>query len=375
MNFMLNEEQQMLQNSISKFVLQDYDFDHRRHLLESEIGFGKEYWQLFAELGWLMVPFTEEQGGLSGSAVDLTVVMEEFGKGMIAEPFLASAILAGGLIAEVAKEVQRDELLGLLMEGQLQLAFAYNEPQSRYNLADVATTATLQGEHYIINGHKSVVLNGEVADKLIVAVRTSGDIRDREGISLLLVDSNTRGVRRQSYPTIDGYRAADIYFENVSVPTASLIGVADQALPCIEKIIDRATLALCAEAVGAMEMIYKKTVEYTKTRQQFGVAISSFQALQHRMADMFIEYEQAKSILAMAAIQLDANAGVAPKAVSAAKSRIGRAARLVGQEAVQLHGGIGVSDELDVGHFFKRLTTMQYLFGSSDHHTVRFANC
>lgn len=374
MNFMLSEEQQMLQNSISKFVLQDYDFDRRHQLLESEIGFGQENWQLFAELGWLMVPFTEEQGGLSGSAVDLMVVMEEFGKGMVVEPFLASVVLAGGLIADAAENLQRDELLGLLMEGQLQLAFAYNEPQSRYNLADIATTAILQGDHYIINGHKSVVLNGETADKLIVAVRTAGDIRDREGVSLLLIDANTQGVRRQTYRTIDGHRAADIYFENVSVPAACLIGEVDQALPCIEKTIDRATLALCAEAVGAMEMTYKKTVEYTKTRQQFGVAISSFQALQHRMAEMFIEYEQAKSILAMAAIQLDANAGVAPKAVSAAKSRIGRAARLVGQEAVQLHGGIGVSDELDVGHLFKRLSTMQYLFGSSDHHTVRFAN-
>ncbi|MCR8924340.1 acyl-CoA dehydrogenase [Dasania sp. GY-MA-18] len=373
MDFSFSEEQQMLQSSVSKFVQKDYDFESRCGLVDSDNGFSKEHWQLFAELGWLMVPFTEEDGGLGGSAVDLMVVMEEFGKGMVIEPFLTTAVLAGGLIAASASEEQKLQLLGPLMEGKLQLAFAYSEPQSRFNLADISTTAELQGDNYLLNGHKAVVLNAEAADQLLVAVRTAGEQFDRDGISLFLVNTNTAGIAIQSYKTVDGFRAAEVRFDKVSVPAANLLGEAGKALPVIEKLIDRATLALCAEAVGAMEVTYKKTVEYTQTRKQFGVSISKFQALQHRMADMFIECEQARSILMMAAMQLDANQGIAPKAVSAAKSRIGKAARLIGQEAVQLHGGIGVTDELDVGHFFKRLTTVQFLFGSTDFHTQRFS--
>ncbi len=373
MDFSYSEEQQMLQDSVSKFVQQDYDFDSRCKIVDGDTGYSKAHWQLFADLGWLMVPFTEADGGLGGSAVDLMVVMEEFGKSMVIEPFLATAILGGGLIAQAGSEAQKQELLACLMEGKLQLAFAYNEPQSRYNLADVMTKAELQGEDYVINGAKSVVLNGFAADQLIIAVRTSGQQHDKEGISLLLVDANSKGVTRHNYATVDGQRAADVKFENVKVSAANLLGEVDKALPVIEKIIDRATLALCAEAIGNMEVTYKKTVEYTKTRKQFGVAIAKFQALQHRMADMFVECEQSRSITLMAAMKLDSNSPEAAKAVSAAKSRVGKAARLVGQEAVQLHGGIGVTEELDVGHLFKRLTTIQYLFGSTDFHTQRFA--
>jgi len=320
------------------------------------------------------VPFTEDDGGLGGSAVDLMLVMEEFGKGMVVEPFLNTAVIGGGLIADAGSDVQKQNLLPTVMEGQLQLAFAFTEAQSRYNLADVDTRAELQGDHYVINGKKSVVLNGESADKLIVSVRTAGAQRDRDGISLLLLDADTAGISRQGYATIDGQRAAEVSFDNVKVSAEQLLGAAGQALPSIEKIIDRATLAVCAEAVGSMEVVYKKTVEYTQTRKQFGVSLASFQALQHRMVDMFIEYEQARSILMMAAMQLDAGEGLAPKAISAAKSRVGKAARKVGQEAVQLHGGIGVTDELDIGHYFKRLTSVQYLYGSTDFHTQRFAS-
>jgi len=374
MDFSYNDEQQMLRDSVSKFVQQDYDFDSRRKIVDSEVGYSKEHWALFAELGWLMVPFTEDDGGLGGSAVDLMLVMEEFGKGMVVEPFLNTAVIGGGLIADAGSDVQKQKLLATVMEGQLQLAFAFTEAQSRYNLADVDTRAELQGDHYVINGKKSVVLNGESADKFIVSVRTAGDQRDRDGISLLILDADTAGISRQGYATIDGQRAAEVSFDNVKVPTEQLLGAAGQALPSIEKIIDRATLAVCAEAVGSMEVVYKKTVEYTQTRKQFGVSLASFQALQHRMVDMFIEYEQARSILMMAAMQLDAGEGLAPKAISAAKSRVGKAARKVGQEAVQLHGGIGVTDELDIGHYFKRLTSVQYLYGSTDFHTQRFAS-
>jgi len=373
MDFSLSEEQGMLQDSVSRFVAQDYSFDQRERIITSAKGYSPDYWQRFADLGWLMIPFSEADGGLGGSAVDLMVIMQEFGKGIVIEPFLATAVLGGGLIAEAGSEEQKQSLLPRLMAGELQLGFAFNEPQSRYNLADVACRAERDGDHYVVNGHKAVVLNAPDADELIVAVRSSGDQRDKDGISLLLVPVNSPGVRLQSYATVDGQRAADVYFENVSVPVGNRLGTEGEALAVIEKVIDKATLAICAEALGAMEAALWKTVDYTKTRKQFGVSISSFQALQHRMADMFIEVEQARSIVQMAVMQMDASDGLAPKAVSAAKSRVGKAARLVGQEAVQLHGGIGVMEELDLGHFFKRLTTIQFLFGSTDFHTQRFS--
>lgn len=373
MDFSYSEEQQMLRDSIAKFVSQDYDFDTRRKIIESDVGFSKENWKLFAELGWLMVPFKEEDGGLGGTAIDLVGMMEELGKGMVIEPILPTVILGGGIIAEAGSAEQKEELLAQVMAGDLQLALAFNEPQSRYNLADVATTASKDGDNYVINGHKAVVLNGHIADKIIVVARTSGDQRDEAGISLLLVDAATAGIRKIAYETVDGQRGAEVYFENVTVPASNLLGEEGQGLAALQTVIGRGTLAICADAVGAMEVTYLKTVEYTKTRKQFGVPIAKFQALQHRMADMFVEHELAKSIMLMAAMQCDSAGGLDAKAVSAAKSRIGRAARLVGQEAVQLHGGIGVTDELDVGHYFKRLTTIQFMFGSTDWHTQQFA--
>lgn len=373
MDFNYSEEQQMLADSVRRFVQQDYDFDSRRKIVESEDCFSSQHWQTFAELGWLMVPFTEADGGLGGSAVDLLPVMEEFGRGMVVEPFLPCAVLAGGLLAECGNEAQKAELLPALIDGKLQLAFAFTEPLGRFNLADIDCRAHRDGDHYQLDGHKSVVLNGGAAEQLIVAARTNGDRCDRDGISLFLVDAGA--VSRHSYKNVDGHGAADIWLDNVHVPAAARLGEEGAALAAIEKCIDRATLAVCAEAVGAMDSALEKTLEYARTRKQFGRPIGSFQALQHRMADMFIECEQARSILLMAATQLDANGGVAPRAVSAAKSRIGRAARHLGQEAVQLHGGIGVTDELDVAHLFKRLTAVQYLFGSTDFHTARFARC
>ncbi len=373
MDFSYSEEQQMLQDSVSRFINKDYDFDSRWQITDSPKGYSDGHWKLFAELGWLMVPFSEEQGGLGGSAVDLIVVMEEFGKGMVVEPFIATAVMAGGLIAEAGSDKQKKALLEPLMDGELQLAFAFTEPQSRFNLADVKCHAQRQGNEWLLSGHKSVVLNGPSADKIIVAARTSGEQRDSTGISLFIIDTKQNGIVNKSYETVDGHRASDLWLDKVVVADAELLGELDNALPVIQKVIDKATLAICAEAVGAMEVSYKKTVEYAKIRKQFGREIATFQALQHRMAKMFIEHEQAKSILLMAALNLDDQGGYNPKVVSAAKSRIGKAARLIGQEAVQIHGGIGCTDELDIGHFFKRLTTVQYMFGSTDYHTQRFA--
>lgn len=373
MDFSYTEEQQMLQDSIARFVLNDYDFDQRMKLVKSAPGYSEEHWRLFAELGWLMVPFTEADGGLGGSATDLMVVMEEFGKGIVIEPFLATAVLAGGVVAAAGNDTQKTELLGRVMAGDLHMALAYAEPQSRYRLADVATTARKDGDHYVLSGHKAVVLNGAAAEMIVVSARTSGAQTDKDGVSLFLVDTGSDGVRINGYRTQDGGRAAEIHLDAVNVPADRLLGEEGQALPIINHAINRAMLAVCAEAVGAMEVLLRKTVEYSKTRVQFGVPIASFQALQHRMADMFIEHQQAKSIVLMAAMKLDHGGAEADRAVSAMKSRVGKAGRRIGQEAIQIHGGIGVTEELDVGHYFKRLTVIELLFGSGDFHTQRFS--
>lgn len=375
MDFSYSEEQQMLQDSVQKFVYNQYDFEARKEILKSEKGFSDSNWQIFAELGWLTVPFAEEDGGFGGSAVDLMIIMEEFGKGLVVEPFIPTTILGGGLIAALGSQEQKDTLLPLIMEGKLQLACAYAETSSRYKLASVSTRAVRQGTDYLLDGSKIVVLNGPAADKLLVVARSSGETTDAEGISIFLVDADSQGIHKRSYRTVDGHQAAEIRFDKVSVPAASLLGQEGKALTALEQVIDRATLAVCAEAVGELEMLLRKTVEYSKTRKQFGTAIGTFQALQHRMADMFIECQLAKSIVIMAAMKLDSSASDQDKrkAVSAAKSRVGKAMRKVGQESVQLHGGIAMTDELDVGHYFKRVTTIEHLFGNTDFHTLRFA--
>jgi alkylation response protein AidB-like acyl-CoA dehydrogenase len=372
MDFSLSSEQKMIQDSVSRFILNDYDFDTRRKIITSAAGYSQKNWNTFAELGWLMLPFTEEDGGLGGSMTDLMLVMEEFGKGMVVEPFIATAVMAGGLVALAGNQQQKDDYLPRIMAGELQMAFAYAEPQSRYQLNNVTCRANETQGEFFLSGHKSVVLNGNHADTLIVSARSSGENSDDQGISLFLVDANHPSVKREGYANVDGHQAADIWFDNT--PTLGLLGEQDNALPVINNIIDKATLAICAEAVGAMQIAHERTLEYAKTRKQFGRTIGSFQALQHRMVNMFIEHQQAKSILLMAVLKMDSNNGSDAKALSAAKSRIGQAANLVGREAIQIHGGIGMTDELDVGHIFKRLTTIQYLFGSTDVHTKRFAS-
>jgi alkylation response protein AidB-like acyl-CoA dehydrogenase len=369
MDFSFNDNQQMLRDSVSRFIAQDYDFDTRRAIVSGERG---DFWPLFAELGWLTVPFAEELGGAGGSAADLLAITEELGKGLVVEPWLSCAVLAGGIVAAADAGPRRAERIGRLVAGSMQFAFAYAEPESRYHLADVQTSARRDGDVYRVNGRKAVVLNAPRADQLVVSVRAAGGRYDREGVSLLYVDPAADGVLLNAYRTVDGEAAAEVSFRDVRVPVADRLGAEGAALALIERVVDRATIAACAEALGVMGTIFRKTLDYTKVRRQFGVPIATFQALQHRMADMFIEYEQAKSITMMAAMQLDRNDGLAPVAVSAAKSRVGRAARRIGEESVQLHGGIGITEELDVGHYFKRLTSLQHLFGSTDFHTTRF---
>jgi len=374
-DFSYSEEQQMLQDSVQKFVQRHYDFDARRKILTSADGFSQEHWQLFAELGWLTVPFSTEDDGFGGLATDLMVVMEEFGKAMLVEPFLATAVLGGGLISELGSGEQKAAALPAVMDGSLQLASALAETNGRYNMASVATTAQRDGDHYLVNGAKTLVLNAPVAHRLLVSVRTSGEVLDHSGVSLLAVDRGAEGVHLQTYATVDGFQAAEVTFDNVRVPVAERLGAEGAAFPAIETVVDRASLAICAEAIGAMDSLLTKTVEYTRIRRQFGTPIAAFQALQHRMADMFIECQLARSIVMMAAMTLDSDIDSRQhqKAVSAAKSRVGRAIRKVGQEAVQLHGGIGITDELDVGHLFKRVTAIETMFGNTDFHTARFA--
>ncbi len=378
MDFSHSEEQQMLRESVGKFIQQQYDFDTRNRIAASDAGFSAENWKLFAELGWLTVPFSGEDGGFGDSAVDLMVMMEEFGKAMLVEPFLPSVVLAGRLLAALGSPEQKAELLPVLMAGNLQLALAWAEPGARYNLANVrlsARSAGGEGGGCILDGSKINVLNGPNADKLIVIAREGGAVADREGVSAFLVDRGAAGLDVQAYANLDSCRAAKITLGEVAVPESARLGAPGGALAALERVIDHATVAVCAQAVGALDSLLRKTVEYSKTRKQFGTHIGSFQALQHRMADMFMECQLARSITVMAAMQLDASVSAGDKAtaVSAAKSRIGKAIRRVGQEAIQIHGGIGMTDELDVSHLFRQVTGIELLFGDSDFHTRRFA--
>lgn len=372
MDFSLSEEQQLLKDSIEKFVSSDYDFEDRRALINSELGYSAEHWKMFADLGWLGMGFSEEDGGYGGTASDLMVIMQSFGKGLVIEPFLANCVLGGGAIAQLANGSQKEALLASIIGGEKQVALAYAEKQARYNLANCLTSAQSNSDGYTLSGSKIAVLNGGNADTILVLARTSGAQSEEQGLSLFAVPSTAGGLSRVSYTTVDGFTGADIQLNDVQLGADSLIGSEGEAFEALSQVMDKARLAVCAEALGNMETLLSKTVEYSKTRKQFGFTLSFFQALQHRMAEMFVECQQAQSMLLMAAMKFDAGTEDASNAVSAAKARIGQAAKLVGQEAVQLHGGMGVTDELDVGHYFKRLTIIDTLFGNADYHLKRY---
>ncbi len=373
MDFSFTEEQTLLQESVAKYIQNDYDFDSRQQLVKSEQGFSADHWATFAELGWLGVPFAEDDGGFGGGAIESMLMLENFGKGLLVEPYLATVVLAGGAIKYGGNAEQKARLLPGIIDGSTQAALAYAEPQGRFNLADLTTTATATADGYVINGYKAVVLNGPAADLLVVTARTSGEQRDVDGVSLFVVDANAVGVSRRDYPTVDGMRASEITLEGVTVGADALLGAAGEGLALVERVIDEGIMAVGAEAVGCMEVLYKNTVEYCKTREQFGQPIGKFQVLQHRMVDMFMEHEQSKSLMYMAAMRMDEGYGSeAQKAVSAFKVQVGKSGRFVGQNAVQLHGGMGMTDELNIGHYFKRLTIIDTLFGNVDFHLKRF---
>ncbi|HJL61000.1 MAG TPA: acyl-CoA dehydrogenase family protein [Pseudomonadales bacterium] len=374
MDFSFSEEQTLLQNSVQRFIQNDYTFEQRQKLLKSDEGFSRENWASFAELGWLGLPFSEEAGGFGGGPIETMILMEEFGKGLVVEPYLSTVLLAGKLIEQGGNAAQIESLLAEIIAGESLGAFAFVEPQARFNLANITTRAEKGINGFVVNGFKGVVLGGPSADFFIVPARTAGDQSDTDGISLFVIKADAEGLSRRDYPTIDGLRASELTLEDILVTDSDLIGGEGKGYKLIEQVIDSAIIAVGAEAAGAMEVLYKTTVEYCKTREQFGQPIGKFQVLQHRMVDMFVEHEQTKSLVYMAAMRLDEDYGeLARKAISGLKVQVGKGGRFVGQSAIQLHGGMGMTDELNVGHYFKRLTTIDTLFGNVDYHLRKYS--
>jgi alkylation response protein AidB-like acyl-CoA dehydrogenase len=370
MDFNITSEQQQFADALRRWAEKDYSFEQRKKIIHGPAGVSDAAWSTLAELGMTALPVPEAQGGFNGSAVDMLVVMQELGRGLVVEPYFATVLgaeflkLAGGQAAALEQ----------VASGELKLACALGERQSRHALSDIATTAQRDGDDFVLAGAKTVVLHGAQAGKLVVSARSGGGQRDTDGISLFLVEGDAAGVTRRDYRTIDGQRAADIVLENVKLPASALLGEWGQGWHILDAASDYGVALLCAEAVGAMEALNAATLEYTKTRQQFGVPIGKFQALQHRMAEMFIHLEQARSMATLAAVKVgSADAEERRRTVSGAKARIGQAIKFVGQQAVQLHGGMGVTDELPAAHYFKRLTMIEVTLGDTDHHLARFA--
>jgi alkylation response protein AidB-like acyl-CoA dehydrogenase len=373
-DFNYSGEQMAMQETLQRFIERDYGFERRRELARSDLGYSAEAWAQFAELGLLSLPFPEEFAGLGGNGVDIMLVMEQAGRGLLLEPYLSTVVMCGGLIRDAGSASLKARLLPAIGAGKLKMALACYEADGRYDLSQVACKAVSDGGGWRVSGLKTVVLDAASADQFLVSARSRGDHRDAGGVSLFLVDRKTPGVSLYGYPTQSGGRAADLKLD-VVLPADALIGERDAGLAVVERAVDRGIAALCAEAVGIIAALNEATLNYLKTRKQFGVAIGKFQALQHRMADMFIAAEQARSMAVNAAVYVDSeNAAVRRRAVSAAKAYVGQAGRLVGQEAVQMHGAMGVVDDFIVSHYFKRLTMIDRTFGDAGHHLARFSD-
>ena len=372
MNFELSDEQKMMQQSVERFVQANYDLNTRISLSSDNLGYSNDYWKSMAELGWLGLPFDESDGGFGGNQIDVLVIMEQFGKGLVLEPYLASVVMGGGALKKGGTESLKKEILPGLVDGTKQLSFAYAEQQSRFDLEDVITSARKEKDTFILNGQKSMVQNAETADHIVIAARTSGGQIDENGITLFLVDANSEGLSMDNFPTVDGLRASEITLKNVSVNADRVVGNVDEGFEILQSVANDAILALSAEAVGAMEVLYKDTVEYTQQREQFDHPMSEFQVLQHRMVDMFMEYEQCKSMLYRATMESVQDPKAAQRTIHGLKHLIGKSGLFVGENAVQLHGGMGVTEELRIGHFFKRLLVIDSMFGNADHHLQKF---
>jgi pimeloyl-CoA dehydrogenase small subunit len=371
MDFSFTEEQSMLRDTVASYLADHYSIDQRKAALAKEPHWRPDVWKAFAEeLGILGAPFPEDLGGLGGGHVENMIVMEELGKALVVEPYLGTVVIGGGFLKH-SGHPQAADLIGEIIAGSAIFAFAWAEPQGRYNMADLKTTAKKDGGAYVLNGHKAVVIGAPYATHLIVTARTGGGQRDQKGVSVFIVPKDAAGVTTRDYPTVDGFRASEVYLENVKVDASALVGPEGQAMPLIETVVDEAVAATCAEACGVLRRLHEGTLEYTKQRKQFGQPISSFQVLQHRMVDMFIQVEQSVSMTYMATIKLS-DAKERSKAAAAAKVQIGKACRFVGQNAIQLHGGMGMTDEMAIGHYFKRATMIESAFGSTDHFLARY---
>ncbi|MEQ1613952.1 MAG: acyl-CoA dehydrogenase [Hyphomicrobiaceae bacterium] len=373
MDFDLNEEQRLLKDSIDRLMATEYAFEKRKAHAASATGSSDELWAKYAELGLLALPFAEADGGIGGGPTETMIVMEALGRALALEPYFATVVLGGGMLRRGSVE-QRARIVPGVASGELRLALAFQEKHSRYDLADVQMTAKRDGDGWVLDGEKGVVLGGDTAGRIFVTARTSGARRDRNGIGVFMVDAKAAGLSRRAYVTQDGLKAAQLTLAGVKVVAADVVGDPANGLPLVERVVDEAIAALCAEAIGVMDMMHTTTLEYLKTRKQFGVTIGSFQAVQHRAADMFVALEQARSMAIFATMMAaDDNAKERARAMSAAKVQVGRSGRQIGQEAVQLHGGIGMTMEYSVGHAFKRMTMIDKMFGDADYHLTRLA--
>jgi pimeloyl-CoA dehydrogenase small subunit len=374
MDFDLSEEQRLLKESLDRLTGDRYAFEQRKAYAQNAEGWSREMWAQYAELGLLGLPFAERHGGSGSGPVETMLVMEAIGRSLALEPYFATVVLGGGFLRHGGNDALCADLVPKIADGGLKLAFAQTERHSRWNLADVSTKATRDGSGWVLDGEKGVVLHGDTADKLIVTARVGGAQRDRDGIGVFLVDAKTPGVSRRGYPTQDGLRAAEVTLADVRVGSEAVLGEPGAGLPLTERVVDEGIAALCAEAVGAMAVMHELTLEYLKTRRQFGREIGSFQVLQHRAVDMLVALEQARSMATFATMMAaEENAAERRDALSAAKVQIGRSGKLVGQQAIQLHGGIGMTMEYKVGHYFKRVTMIDTMFGDADHHLRQLA--
>lgn len=371
MDLSFSEEQRLLGDAAGRFVAGRYSFEARRAFLQSPEGFSREIWREFADLGWLGLGIPEEFGGLGGGAVETGLVMEALGRALVVEPYLATAIVAPRLILALGSPAQKSALLPKIVGGQLLLAFAQAEPQSRFALNDVTTTATRTATGWTISGRKQLVLGGPWADKFLVVARIDGAPRDRAGIAVFVVPARSPGMTATDYPTLDGVRASNIVFDAVALPPEALLGDSRDALPAIEAAADAAITAMASEAIGCMLVLLDTTVAYTKTRIQFGKPLADNQVLRHRMAAMAVKIEEARASALHAILAADADPATRSRAASSAKVKVGRAGRFVAEQAVQLHGGMGVTEELNVGFYFKRLMAIETIFGSPDFHLQR----
>ena len=368
-----SEEQTMLHDSADKYLRENYSFENRQATVKKSRGFSAEQWQMFADLGWLAMTFEEEAGGFGGGALETMILCEQFGKYLVLEPYLESVVLVGGLIAAGAQPAIKEHYLSGLMAGELQGALAYLEEGNVANPHYVETKAEVTGDGYVLNGSKAVVLNGPEADMFLVSARVGDSSIDaKEGISLFVVDKNSQGLHCNNYKTYDGRSACELQLDNVTLNADALVGELGNASAMSAPIFSRAIVAVCAEAVGAMDALLEATVDYTKQRKQFGQSISSFQVLRHRMVDMYMEIELTRSLLMATAWKLDNGAEDAEQCVAALKAKVGKAGRYVSHNAIQLHGGIGTTDEFSVGHYFKRLAAIGVMFGSRDSHLSRY---